>query len=152
MRVIPQGGPQKGGARGKCLARLPLNTPLLFTHCMHVNFMSNSWSYIHNCRGRPCLGYVAYLDRISSNFPKNVQPIQGTFSLQKKLLVHYILLYHFAIDLKIEIVVLEIWFCNPFEKGTLIGCARSLSETSWLNILEHFPYISVVFHSHSSCC
>jgi len=85
-------------------------------------------------------------------FPEERLVYSRNFLLKKKLLVHYILLYHFAIDLKIEIVVLEIWFCNPFEKGTLIGCARSLSETSWLNILEHFPYISVVFHSHSSCC
>jgi len=49
-------------------------------------------------------------------------------------------------------MVLTIWFLiTPTEKSTL-SCARTLSEASWLSILEHQPHSSEVFNSHSSCC
>jgi len=40
---------------------------------------------------------------------------------------------------------------NPTEKYTL-GCARILSEASWLSILEDLSHSFEDFHSHSSCC
>ena len=40
---------------------------------------------------------------------------------------------------------------NPTENVTL-DCARTLSEASWLSVLEHLPYSSEVFHSHSNRC
>jgi len=33
---------------------------------------------------------------------------------------------------------------------SMLDCARTLSEASSLNILEHLPHSSDVFHSHSS--
>jgi len=32
------------------------------------------------------------------------------------------------------------------------GCARTLSETNWLSILEHLPHGFEVYHLHSNCC
>jgi len=49
--------------------------------------------------------------------------------------------------LKIENLVLEVWFViNQLKKNTL-GCARTLSEASWLSTLEHLPHSSEAWRS-----
>jgi len=40
---------------------------------------------------------------------------------------------------------------NTTKKNTL-GCAKTLSEASWLSITEYLPHSSEVFHSHFRCC
>ena len=41
---------------------------------------------------------------------------------------------------------------NKATEKSSLGCARTLSEASWLSSLEHLHHSSKVFHSHSSCC
>jgi len=53
---------------------------------------------------------------------------------------------------RMENVVLEIWFLIIQLKKSTLGCARTLSEASWLSILEDLSHSFEVFHSHSSCC
>ena len=44
-------------------------------------------------------------------------------------------------------LVLEIWIVITQMKIIWVGCARSLSEASWLSILEHLFRSSEVFNS-----
>jgi len=64
----------------------------------------------------------------------------------------FIVLYHVATDLKIENLVLEIWFLITQLRKSTLGYSRTLPEASWLSNLEHLPYSSEVFYSHYSCC
>jgi len=73
-------------------------------------------------------GYIAQIN------PKSFCNKLSKFSIAIGTLL-YIFLYHFSIDLKIENLVLEIWFLiNHLKKGTL-GCARTWSEASWIQRL-----------------
>jgi len=49
MRVTPQGGPKEGG--GKCLARLPLNTPLSRRYSRRIDLCRQG---LHSCDLLPC--------------------------------------------------------------------------------------------------
>jgi len=56
--------------------------------------------------------------------------------------------------LKLQDLLLKIWFFIRKLKQSTLGCASTLSEASWLRILEHLSHSSEICrsHSHSSCC
>ena len=103
----------------------------------------------HRCRSRQFLGVQRYFAWISPKFAWKAF-MRQIFSLRIFCSCLYFALYHVAIDLKIENLALKIGFYPP-EKSTL-GYARTLSEVSWISILEHLPHGSEVFYSHSSNC
>ena len=60
------------------------------------------------------------------------------------LLLHYVFFYHVVIDLKIENLV------KTQQTKSTLGCARTLSERSWLSIFEQLLHSFEIFREHSS--
>ena len=85
-------------------------------------------------------------------YATNVLP---TKFLQKflQLLIYHVVLYHVAVYLKLENLLLKIGFLITQLK-MYASCVneRSLSETSVLGNFEHLPHNFEVFQLHSSCC
>jgi len=76
-----------------------------------------------------------FLPEFLQIYPKNYcDKLLPTSFLQ--LLVHYIFLYHVAIDLVIENLSLEICFLITQLKRGMLGCARTLSKANYLSALR----------------
>ena len=130
------------------LARMTENSPLchwipfISTDCLRL-FRSRTWFHQQRtawpaAASSPSYVYEIYIPSFGTNGSRGLSPSASLEAHQNRSC-------NVSQDLIIENLVLEICFLTQLKKT--LGCAKTLSEASWLSILEHLSHSSEVCRS-----